>query len=109
LKLLSSKNPNNEIAAEVAFAADSHLPYDPCKAFDLDASFWYETPPCDSDFVADNKNGYCYKILLQKLSRDDGEQYCNYNYDAEMILFDNSYQAAGFVDLFKSGSNAFFS
>ena len=108
LKLLASKNPKNDIEAAVVIAGDSDFPYDPCKAFDPEASFWSDTPPCDPDFIPDNKGGYCYKILSQKLSRDDGEKHCEYNYDAEMILFDQANQSIGFISLFKSGSFAFF-
>ncbi len=100
LKLMASKNPNNDIAAQIALKGG----YDPCPVFRLGGAFWDENEGCDPDFIPDYANGYCYKVLPELASLDDGENNCEYYYDAEMVLFESNKQVNGLISLIKSGT-----
>ena len=51
LKLMISKNPNNEIAANRVFSGG----YDQCELFSENDSFWDETQSCDDNFLPDSQ------------------------------------------------------
>jgi hypothetical protein len=97
LKLLSSKNPSNDIAAQIAF--DDGV----CQKINENGSFLMENPECDSGFVPDHDNGYCYKVLSDLKTFDDGDDACENQLDAELLLFDLSQELDGFLDLIDRG------
>ncbi len=99
LKMLSSKNPVNEIAAKIALDGG----YDPCSKFTGNENFWKNTPHCDLGFVVDHANGYCYKVLPSLENFNDGKITCNYNYDAEMVLFYSDPEVKSFINLALKG------
>ena len=98
---MSSRNPNNDIAMKMIFEDD----YDPCKVLNKNPELWADTPACDQDFVPDFANGYCYKVLRDKKSLDDGEKFCQYKYDAELILFEENLQVDGLIGLIETGED----
>ncbi len=97
LKMLSSKNPSNDIAAQIAF--DDGV----CQKINENGSFLMETPECDSGFVPDHDNGYCYKVLSDLKTFDDGDDACENQLDAELLLFDLPQELDGFINLIKTG------
>jgi hypothetical protein len=97
LKLLSSKNPSNDIAAQITF--DDGV----CQKINENGSFLMENPECDSGFVPDHANGYCYKILTDLKSFDDGDDACENQLDAELLLFDLPQELDGFINLIDKG------
>ena len=97
---MASKNPNNDIAAQIAL----HGGYDPCPTFRLGGTFWDANEGCDPGFVPDFANGYCYMVLPELASLDDGENNCEYYYDAELVLFESKDQVNGLISLINAGA-----
>ena len=102
LSLLSSKDPDNEIATQIILDGG----YDPCDTLGKKSkSFWKELEGCGAGFIPDPVNGYCYKLIPEmKLNLDEGEKYCEMNYDADLILFYSNAEVDGFLNIFKSGT-----
>ncbi len=103
LKLLSSKNPSNDIAAQIAF--DDGV----CQKINENGSFLMTNPECDSGFVPDHDNGYCYKVLSDLKTFDDGDDACENQLDAELLLFDLPQELDGFINLIEAGRCLLFS
>jgi len=99
LKLMSSKNPMNDLAAKIALDGG----YNPCTKFTGNESFWDKNAGCDFGFIPDYDNGYCYGVLPDVENLNDGENKCNYNYAAEMILFNSNSEVNGFINLIQKG------
>ena len=100
LQLLASKNPTNIIATKILMDGG----FDFCRII-ADKDFkWNSNHDCDPGFVADIKNGYCYKALSTRKNLDDGENYCRNYYDAELLLFDTNSQVKGFIELLNTGN-----
>ena len=97
MRLLSSKNPSNDIIAKIAF--DGGL----CQKMNENAKFWTENPECDPGFVPDRSNGYCYRLLSGLKTLDDGDAFCEDQLDAELLLFDLNDEVDGFIDLIETG------
>ena len=97
LKLMSSKNPSNDISAQTASGGGV------CQKINENEKFWRENQNCDSGFVPDYANGYCYKVLPEMKSFDEGDDYCEYFHDAELLLFDKPSEVDGFIDLIEKG------
>ena len=109
---MTSKSPDLNIAAKVAFDGG----YDPCN----NATFFLgqdskrkkreNTEPCDSGFVADHDNGYCYiGYPWNILPVSNGKDFCN-SLSAELLTFENDAQITGLLQLIASGikKNFFF-
>ena len=96
---MASKNPTNEIAAKIALDGG----YDPCKTMNKSDLFWRINEGCGPDFITDFLSGYCYKVLTTVKNLDDGEKICNYNFDAELIMFDTNSEVEGLLTLIKTG------
>ena len=107
LKLLSSIRPDLAIAAQVAFDGG----YDPCN----NATFFLTEDSkrkkrnviniCNTGFVADEDNGYCYLNLEKIKGRQTvsyGQTYCK-RLNAELLTFENDAQVEGFLKLYSSG------
>jgi hypothetical protein len=99
LKLMASKNPQNDIAANILIDGG----YDPCRKFPDNSTFWTNKIGCDPGFTADDKSGYCYMLLPNKENIQDGDKYCKNYYDAELVSFDTSSEVNGFLKLFTEG------
>ncbi len=99
LTLLASKNPTNEIVAKIALDGG----YDPCKTINQNDSFWRTQEGCGADFVADNFNGYCYKVMSTIENLDDGEKICKYDFDADLVMFDTNSELTGLIELVITG------
>jgi hypothetical protein len=97
LKMMSSKNPSNDITARIAF--DNGV----CQKINQNSKFLKENPACDPGFVPDHLNGYCYKVLTDLKTFDDGDDACENQLDAELLLFDLSQELDGFIDLIDRG------
>ncbi len=102
LKLMSSKNPVNEIAANIAFEGG----YDPCDTFTGNEIFWTKNDGCEDGFIQDSNKEYCYKILTTLESLSDGQSKCEYEYDADLILFYTNFEVLSFLKLVETGKQA---
>jgi hypothetical protein len=99
-QLFASRNPSNSIATKILMDGGFYF----CDtATDKDIN-WNINYDCDPGFVADIKNGYCYKVASTKENLDDGENYCRNNYDAELLLFDTNSQVKDFIELINAGN-----
>ena len=101
LKLIASKNPTNDVIAKVGF--DGRRGSSKCQNVNPKLPFWTSDPICDADFVPDVANGYCYKLLPDLMSLDDGDEFCNSNYDAEVVGFDTKGEIHGLAKLIAKG------
>ncbi len=99
LTLLASKNPTNEIVAKIALDGG----YDPCKTINQNDSFWRTQEGCGADIVADNFNGYCYKVISTIENLDGGEKICKYDFDADLVMFDTNSELTGLIELVITG------
>ena len=99
LKLMSSKNPMNDLAAKIALDGG----YDPCNKFSGNETFWTKTPECDPGFTPDYNSGYCYKVLPTLYNLNDGQNECEYQYAAEMVLFNSNQEVDGMINLIQTG------
>ena len=95
LKFLNSKNPDNDIAAQIAI----NKKFDPC----IDASTSKLLTKCDDGFVPDYVNGYCYRVHPIQKDLNEGDFECDFDYQAEMIQFETNGAVDGFISLLKSG------
>ncbi len=95
LKLMSSKNPSNDIATQILL----HRGYDPCLKFTDNEKFWSSYKPCEPGFIPDFKNGYCYYLLPIKKNLQDGDDFCRNNYDGELLLFDKNSEVEELITL----------
>ena len=103
LKLMSSRNPDNDILSEIAYSGQM----DPCQEFSETDAFWtsFGVGGCDDGFVPDKDGLFCYKALPERMTRDDGDENCHDAFDAELMLFENEASILAFAPLFKSGLN----
>ncbi len=99
LKLMGSKNPENDITAKVLLDGG----YDPCTKFPDNATFWTRNIGCEKGFIPDFKNGYCYMFIPNKGNFQDGEKICKLNYDAGLVSFDTNAEVDGFFSLINQG------
>jgi hypothetical protein len=99
LKLMSSKNPVNEIAANIALDGG----YDPCTKFTGNEDFWKKNAGCDPGFTPGPGNEYCFKVLPTLETMSDGKRKCQYEYGADMILFLSNSEVIRFFNLVKRG------
>jgi hypothetical protein len=102
---MSSKNSASEIAANIALEGG----YDPCDFFSGNETFWTSNAGCNEGFVADSNKEYCYKILSSLENLSDGRSKCEYEYDANLILFHTNSEVVSFLKMVESGKqfNAF--
>jgi hypothetical protein len=103
LKLMSSKNPVKEIAANIALEGG----YDPCTKFTGTERFWKKNIGCDPGFTPGTGNEYCFKVLPTLETMSDGQRRCQYEYGAEMILFRSDSEVLDFFHLIHRGSQCF--
>ena len=99
LKILSLKNPNNNIASRIALNEN----FDPC----LISLFRNTTASyiLEPGFIPDADCRYSYKVLESKSNLEDGKFECDYKYDAKMIQFDDNQAILAFMAMQKSGNN----
>jgi hypothetical protein len=100
---MASKNPTSEIAAKIALDGG----FDPCETMNKSDLFWSSHEGCEPDFIGDDQNGYCYKVLSTLENLDDGEKLCNYQSDAELLMFDTNSEVKGLIRLIKNGTFIF--
>ena len=100
-----SKNPNNDITSKIYFDGKNGK----CQPINTSKMFWLNNSVCDLDFVADNVSGNCYKLLPNLTSFEDGKNYCDFLFDAELVSFDSELEAEQFINLFKTGNKFIFS
>ena len=106
IKLLTSKNPDGDIAASVALEGG----YNPCD----NSSTFNQTQTmkrkrstgsdCKDGFVADNVNGFCYTVLPKSTYLSDGSTYCTDTFEAEALTFEKDSQVDGLLGLLTSGN-----
>ena len=99
LKLMSSKNPMNNLAAKIALDGG----YDPCSKFSGNEKFWSQMTACETGFIPDYSNGYCYKVLPTFDTLNDGKKKCEYDNNAELLLFNSNSEVTEFINLILSG------
>ena len=99
LKLMASKNPQNDIAAKILLDGG----YDSCTKFPDNATFWTKHTGCEPGFISDYKNGYCYMLMPNKSNLQDGKKICRFKYDADLVSFDTNSGVDGFFSLIYQG------
>jgi hypothetical protein len=100
VKLLTSKDPDGDIAAAVALEGG----YNACGNSSQQSRKKRSTDSdCGAGFVADVVNGFCYTVLPTSTFLDDGDSNCIKNFEAEVLVFENDYQVDGLLGLLKSG------
>ena len=104
LNLLASKNPTGQIGATILL----HGGYDPCSEYPANATFWTNNIGCDSGFIPDSNNRYCYLQLPDEFNFQVGENYCRINHDSELLLFDTNSEVDEFMTLLNNGMLAYF-
>ena len=103
LKIMSSKSPVNEIAAQIALDGG----YNPCYKLYGNESFWNDHVGCEPGFVSDHAKEYCFKVLPDLENMSDGKSKCKDNSAAEMVLFDSNSQVLHLLDLTQKGKVIF--
>jgi hypothetical protein len=63
--------------------------------------------PCNDGFVADRKNGHCYKLLDKKYISEDGHNQCT-AMKADVLQFYSEAQLKGFMTLITTGRSKLF-
>ncbi len=58
---------------------------------------------CETGYISDYSNGYCYKILPTLESYNDGKKKCEYDNDAELVLFNTNSEVTGLIDIILRG------
>ena len=96
---MSSKNPINNLASKIALDGG----YDPCSKFSGYEKFWNEINECEPGFIPDYANGYCYKILPTFETLNDGKKKCEYENNAEIVLFNSNSEVSEFINLILGG------
>jgi hypothetical protein len=96
---MSSKNPVNEIAANIVLEGG----YDPCNTHNGDEMFWTKSEGCDKGFIEDPNKDYCYKVLPTLENLNDGQRKCEYEHDADLILFSTNSEVLSFLKLAETG------
>lgn len=91
----------NEIVANIALDGG----YNPCRKFSGNESLWINNVGCEEGFMPDWGKEYCYKVLENKENFKDGNYQCEYQYDAEMILFSTNSEVVSFLKLLQRGNN----
>ncbi len=100
---MASKNPSNDVTAKVAF--DGRRGYGKCQSVNPKLPFWNSGSGCDPGFVPDPVNGYCYKLLPDLMSLEDGDKSCESLYDADLLAFDTEDEVKGLANLIGKGES----
>lgn len=98
---MSSKNYKTDLSAKIALDGG----YNACNKFSGNENFWAERFGCDPGFIPDEMNGYCYKVLPTLENLKDGEKICEFDYSAELVLFNTDSEVIGLVELIQRGKN----
>jgi hypothetical protein len=96
---MSSESPMSKVAANIALEGG----YDPCDKFSGNESFWLKNLGCESGFIPDAANEYCYKVLPTLETLSVGKYKCEYENDAEMIGFLSNHEVLSLIFLLKMG------
>ena len=96
IKLLLSKDPNSTIRSQVALNGG----YKECTAEQKRAKNYN----CSEDFVLDEENMICYKVLNIVANFSFGEELCNEESGSSgSLYFDNEKELRGFYNLLTTG------
>ncbi len=100
VKLLTSKDPDGDIAAAVALEGG----YNACSNSSQQLRKKRSTEnDCGAGFVADVVNGFCYNVLPTSTFIDDGSSKCKNTFEADVLKFENDNQVDGLLGLLHSG------
>ena len=105
IKLLTSKNPDGDIAASVALEG-GYNPCDNSSTFNQTQTMKQKRSTgsdCKDGFVADVVNGLCYTVLPESTNLDDGSSKCIDTYEAEALYFNKDSQVDELLVLLTSG------
>jgi hypothetical protein len=105
VKLLTSKNPDGDIAASMALDG-GYNPCDNSSVYNVNQTIRRKRSTnngCDNGFVADTANGYCYAALPLSTFLEDGTTTCKSEFEADVLEFDNDTRVTGLIGLLQSG------
>jgi hypothetical protein len=100
LKLMTSKNPDNDIEANIVFEGG----YKPCNGDSKSGNQGDLTAAgCDPGYLSDTESMYCYMVLPDLMTYLSGDDMCLTYSNGTILYFENDNQVRSFHKILSTG------